>query len=78
MPVAVKTLSSRNFDDLKKFKEEAQLTATFCHSNIVSLLGMSHIVVMYYYYSTTSTKQTMQVSCRFNVVVCRSQFNWAS
>jgi len=41
MPVAVKTLSSRQVDDLKKFKEEAQLMVTFCHNNIVSLLGNS-------------------------------------
>ena len=39
IPVAVKTLTSRDPDVIKKFHEEAELMKTFSHPNIVSLLG---------------------------------------
>ena len=40
IPVAVKTLSSRNSQQRAMFIEEAELLRNFCHQNIVSLLGM--------------------------------------
>ena len=39
IPVAVKTLTSRDPDVIKKFHEEANLMKKFSHPNIVSLLG---------------------------------------
>ena len=39
LPVAVKTLSSIDEEDVKKFMDEVELMKNFCHSNIVSLLG---------------------------------------
>ena len=39
IPVAVKTLTSRDSDVIKKFYEEAELMKKFSHPNIVSLLG---------------------------------------
>ena len=39
MPVAVKTLSSRDPERLGKFLEEADIMKKFSHPNIVSLLG---------------------------------------
>ena len=39
IPVAVKTLTSRDPDVIKKFYEEADLMKKFSHANIVSLLG---------------------------------------
>lgn len=39
IPVAVKTLTSRDPDVVKKFHEEAELMKKFSHPNIVSLLG---------------------------------------
>ena len=39
MPVAVKTLSSRDPELVAKFMEEADLMKKFSHPNIVSLLG---------------------------------------
>ena len=40
IPVAVKTLTSRDPSIISKFKEEADLMRKFVHPNIVSLLGM--------------------------------------
>ena len=39
IPVAVKTLSSRDPSIIQKFMEEAELMKRFTHPNIVSLLG---------------------------------------
>ena len=39
IPVAVKTLTSRDQDVIRKFHEEAELMKKFSHPNIVSLLG---------------------------------------
>ena len=39
LPVAAKTLSSTDDDDIRKFHEEVGLMKRFCHPNIVSLLG---------------------------------------
>ncbi len=39
IPVAVKTLTSRDPDIIQKFVEEAELMKKFTHPNIVSLLG---------------------------------------
>ena len=39
IPVAVKTLTSREPEVVRKFMEEADLMKTFSHPNIVSLLG---------------------------------------
>ena len=39
IPVAVKTLTSRDLEVVRKFMEEADLMKTFSHPNIVSLLG---------------------------------------
>ncbi len=39
IPVAVKTLTSRDPEVLAKFMEEANLMKKFSHPNIVSLLG---------------------------------------
>ena len=41
IPVAVKTLTSRDPSVIGKFMEEADLMKKFSHPNIVSLLGMS-------------------------------------
>ncbi|XP_064401515.1 uncharacterized protein LOC135347441 isoform X3 [Halichondria panicea] len=41
IPVAVKTLTSRDPEVIKKFMEEADLMKKFSHPNIVSLLGIS-------------------------------------
>ena len=38
--MAVKTLTSRDPEVIKKFHEEANLMIKFSHPNIVSLLGM--------------------------------------
>ena len=40
IPVAVKTLTSREPEVVRKFMEEADLMKTFSHPNIVSLLGI--------------------------------------
>ena len=40
LPVAVKTLSSRDPEMVRKFMEEAELMKKFSHQNIVSLLGI--------------------------------------
>lgn len=39
IPVAVKTLTSRDQDVIRKFHQEAELMKKFSHPNIVSLLG---------------------------------------
>ena len=39
LPVAVKTLASRDPEKVAKFMEEAELMKRFSHPNIVSLLG---------------------------------------
>ncbi len=39
IPVAVKTLTSRDPTVLNQFREEAELMKKFSHPNIVSLLG---------------------------------------
>lgn len=39
LPVAVKTLSSREPEMVARFMEEAELMKKFSHPNIVSLLG---------------------------------------
>ena len=39
--MAVKTLSSTDERDIKKFVEEIDLMKKFCHPNIVSLLGVN-------------------------------------
>ena len=39
IPVAVKTLTSRDPEIINKFREEAELMKKFSHPNIVSLLG---------------------------------------
>ena len=39
--MAVKTLTSRDPEVIKKFMEEADLMKKFSHPNIVSLLGIS-------------------------------------
>ena len=39
IPVAVKTLTSRDPEVVKKFYEEAELMKKFSHPNIISLLG---------------------------------------
>ena len=39
IPVAVKTLTSRDPDVVRKFHEEAELMKKFSHPKIVSLLG---------------------------------------
>lgn len=39
LPVAVKTLTSIDEEDIKKFLDEVDLMKKFCHPNIVSLLG---------------------------------------
>ena len=41
IPVAVKTLTSRDPEVIRKFMEEAELMKKFSHPNIVSLLGIS-------------------------------------
>ena len=41
IPVAVKTLSSRDPDVIQKFMDETDLMKKFSHPNIVSLLGGS-------------------------------------
>ena len=41
IPVAVKTLTSRDPTVISKFKEEADLMRIFVHPKIVSLLGMT-------------------------------------
>ena len=45
IPVAVKTLISRNPDVIKKFYEEAELMKKFSHPNVVSLLGKGCLLV---------------------------------
>lgn len=40
IPVAVKTLNSRDPDKIHKFLEEAELMKKFSHPNIVSILGL--------------------------------------
>ena len=40
IPVAVKTLTSRDTEVIRKFYEEADLMKKFSHPNIVSLLGI--------------------------------------
>ena len=40
IPVAVKTLTSRDPDVIRMFYEEANLMKMFSHPNIVNLLGM--------------------------------------
>lgn len=40
LPVAVKTLSSIENEDIKKFLEEIELMKKFANANIVSLLGI--------------------------------------
>lgn len=39
IPVAVKTLSSRDLNVIQKFMEEVELMKRFTHPNIVGLLG---------------------------------------
>lgn len=50
IPVAVKTLTSRDPEIIDKFREEAELMKKFSHPNIVSLLGEPHVteyIIMY-------------------------------
>ena len=42
IPVAVKTLTSRDPDVIRKFRQEAELMKKFSHPNIVSLLGKNY------------------------------------
>ena len=46
IPVAVKTLTSRDPDVIKKFREEAELMKKFSHPNIVSLLGKRTLAIV--------------------------------
>ena len=46
LPVAVKTLSSRDPEMVAKFMDEAELMKKFSHPNIVSLLGILYIPVL--------------------------------
>ena len=45
IPVAVKTLTSRDPDVVRKFYEEAELMKKFSHPKVVSLLGMRSCVL---------------------------------
>ena len=42
IPVAVKTLASKDSGKVRKFLEEVELMKMFSHVNIVSLLGQFH------------------------------------
>ena len=54
IPVAVKTLTSRDPSIISKFKEEAGLMRKFVHPNIVSLLGI--------YFYKLETVQNLDIS----------------
>ena len=51
--MAVKTLSSTDPEDRKKFAEETELMKTFTHRSIVSLLGESDCESSIYLHSMT-------------------------
>ena len=67
LPVAVKTLSNTDPTGSRRFLEEIDLMKTFCHPNIISLLGEGNFNTALHFHGSCICHEIMSYMCDYLV-----------